>query len=156
MNNLQLQCAIESSAVSRRFNIGVYAADQLPYRVMDYPQGFIINNQTSRQMGKHWIAIWLDSPNYGDFFDSFGKRPNHYGKQFQDFLQRNVEHYQYNNRVFQSDDSVTCGLYALYYIMLKARGYSLKRIQNSLTSNTMLNDNLMYTFAHLSFNQCMY
>ena len=151
MNSLQLLCALKSQKV----NVKVISVDQLPYRVKTYPRGFIVNNETSKQKGKHWIALWIESPDYGEFFDSFGEKPIYYGKRFTDFLNRNVKRYISNTEQLQNDSSDTCGLFTLFYILLKTRGYSMKRIRKRFTEDTRLNDHILYQFAHRYFNRCI-
>jgi hypothetical protein len=138
MNTLQLECALKHVAP----RVGVYAADQIP---RGRTRGFIVNTQGAHLPGEHWVAFWENNGKL-EFFDSFGQKPTYYG--FQSTK-------TYNTVVLQSPDSNTCGLYALFYVMCKSRGYTLEQIQNMFCTNTGLNDYLMYLFASELFSPCM-
>jgi hypothetical protein len=138
MNNYQLECALKHVAPGVR----VYAADQIPRY---YSRGFIVNTHGSHLPGEHWVAFWKNNGNI-EFFDSFGQKPTYYGFQTAKL---------YNDVVLQSIDSNTCGLYALFYVMCKSRGYTLEHIQRLFVTNTRLNDYFMYLFASQLFSQCM-
>ena len=153
MNTLQLQCVLRARVATR--DIKVISSDRLPsLRMSTYPKGFIVNNQSSYQKGQHWVAIWLENPSQGEFFDSFGETPLYYGKQFQNFMKCHVTRYIHNTVQLQNKDSSTCGLYVLFYLVLKTYGYSLKRIQRCFTNDTKLNDDVLYQFADQYFNKC--
>jgi len=137
MNTLQLECALKHVAPG----VGVYAADQIP---RGRTRGFIVNTQDSSQTGEHWVSFWKDGGS--EFFDSFGQKPGYYGFQSTE---------SYNTMMLQNPDSDTCGLYTLFYVMLKSRGYTLGQIQKLFGTNTRLNDYLMYLFASELFYHCM-
>ena len=133
----------------------VIAVDQLPRSIQHYPMGYIVNTDESHLPGKHWIALWFESPTYGEFFDSFGNEPAFYHNDFKEILRLSVRNYIYNDVVLQSSDSNTCGMYAVLYIILKAKGYSLRNIQQLFTTDKRWNDQVMYDFVHHYFNQCI-
>ena len=51
---------------------------------------------------------------------------------------------QRSTRQIQSFESDVCGLYCLFYCFHKARGRSLRHIQQHFTSDTRANDSLVY------------
>ena len=114
------------------------------------------NTEESHLPGKHWIAFWFESPVYGEFFDSYGNQPTFYRKEFEETLRHSVRHYLYNNVVLQSSDSKTCGLYAVMYLISKAKGYSMKKIQSFFNKkDKSWNDQLVYDFVQHYFKQCI-
>ena len=153
MNTLQLRCVLSMNR--RTKNLQVIAANQLPYQVTHFPFGYIVNTEESHLPGEHWIAFWFESPQYGEFFDSFGNSPDVYKKQFRNTLRQSVKQFRYNDQVLQSSDSNTCGMFVLLYLILKAKGYSLKRIQRLFTKDTRWNDQLIYDFALRYFKHCI-
>jgi len=154
MNSAQLQCVLSNDRVSRHHATLVCASDQLPNRVVTYPYGLILNTQESSRPGKHWVSIWIQSDQKSEFFDSFGLGPSTYG--FDTFLQRVSKRYSYNGEVLQSANSDTCGLYALFYILLKVRDYQMSDILNYFSKDdTLMNDLFLYRFALNYFNQCL-
>jgi len=50
---------------------GVFSIDNLP----DDPHLLVCNTDPSYKPGRHWIAIYIEDGR-GEFFDSFGHRPN--------------------------------------------------------------------------------
>jgi hypothetical protein len=154
MNTLQLECVLNADPVTR--HVRVYAADQLPQqRLTQFPRGLIVNTEPSTMRGRHWVAIWLDSAKHGEFFDSFGKPPEYYHRQFRIFLQKNNACANYNDRVLQHADSDTCGLFALFYIAMKSMGSSLRDIQSYFCSDTRVNEAIVYQFALTYFKHCI-
>ena len=145
MNTLQLRCILKTSP--KTCHVQVIATDQLPTRLIKYPCGYIVNTQDSIQPGKHWVAFWFDNLGHGEFFDSFGERPGYYIQEFTNFLNRNTSNYERNTKVLQSDYSKTCGLYAVFYVLLRSKGFSLQQIQQCFTNDRRLNDHFMYRFA---------
>ena len=152
MNTQQLRCILKRSP--KTCHVPVISVDQLPANVLQYPHGYIVNTRDSTQPGKHWVAFWFESPGYGQFFDSFGKRPGYYRHEFTKFLKENTVNYEWNTKVLQHDDSKTCGLYVLFYILLKSKGITLQQIQQRFTSDR-INDKFMYRFAHYYFCECL-
>ena len=155
MNNYQLMCALKSNLVTRQLNITVCAANRLPDVITTYPQGFIVNTDNDGQPGEHWISFWLQDSTYGECLDSAGRDPANYRADFKRFLLKHCLSYKYNTMVLQSKDTNMCGVYCLYYIMLKATGYSLSRIQSCFTTDTYTNDVSMLYFATKYLDDCL-
>ena len=153
MNSHQLLCALSSDPIAQLFRIRICAIDQLPNRVDSYPSGWIVNNQPSNREGQHWLALWIPNSTYAEFFDSFGKPPSYYGLDV--FLERLNLRYRYNNQSLQNEYSQTCGLYVLFYLMMKTRGYALARIQDEFGTDTKVNDDRICEFAKHYFNRCL-
>ena len=108
---------------------GVRAADQLPTRLQS-GQSLIINDSDSGEPGKHWIALYQNTPATLEMFDSFGNPPEYY------HLQRKLPHseqFVYNRTKLQGNSDV-CGVYCLYYLFYKSRGHPTSKIVNDLFS----------------------
>ena len=126
MNTQQIYSMLMSDPYARRVFRGVYPRNKLPAYVT-YPSIFIINTDTSDKPGLHWVAVSFNSFGYGEYFDSFGIPPLH--SEILNFVQRHSFHpYRYNSRFLQDMTSSTCGLYVIYYVLLKSRGCSLSRV----------------------------
>ena len=124
---------------ARRVFKGVYPRDRLPVCVT-YPSIFVVNTDTSDGPGLHWVAVSFDRFGYSEYFDSFGLPPVH--SDIATFIDKNSFYpFVYNSRFLQDMTSSVCGLYVIYYVLLKSRGHSLSRIVLPFTSrNQWLND----------------
>lgn len=160
MNTSQLLCTLKCDDTLRKDVQGVYAVDALPIGQLEkYPCGFIVNTDPSGMPGKHWVAIYFDAYKTGEFFDSYGKRPEYYNTMFLTFLRRNALFYRYNNKKLQNDYSNVCGHYCVYFLMLRARQNSMQLIIDSLSfinSDQYVFDEIsqMYAICFESSNLC--
>lgn len=126
MNTQQIQSMIMSDRCARRVFQGVYPRDKLPVHV-SYPSLFVINTDCSDGPGLHWVAVSFNRFGYVEYFDSFGMPPLHVD--IVQFLKRNGHHpYTFNSRLLQDMTSSACGLYVVYYVLMKSRGQRLARI----------------------------
>ena len=93
MDTVELLRNVESDDVVRRTFWGVLPSDKLPDRIEIFPVSFIVNTDSSREEGSHWVAFYLQNEDYGDFFDSYGNSPPSLAAEFEDFLKNNVKNY---------------------------------------------------------------
>ena len=105
--------------------IGVFPFDVQPI-ITCYPASLVFNTDPYGKNGQHWVAIYVDENKNSEFFDSFGLSPAAYG--LDKYLEKLSKNYFYNQQQLQGFDSNTCGYYCIFFIKLKARGYSLKKI----------------------------
>jgi len=118
---------------------GVFSIDTLP----DNPRLLVCNPDASHQPGSHWICISVEDGR-GEFFDSFGRRPN---EKFERYLNRYCYSWTFNDRQLQSIVSKFCGHYCICYCMLRSRGIDMRKIVNSFSNDTGLNDVLAHAFV---------
>lgn len=136
MNTEQLQCVLrENKCLSVLVN-GVYSPDTLPEKVTSYPSAYICNTDYSYLPGRHWVVFWFKSKDYGEFYDSFGQTPKHYKIEFEQFLQRNVVSYVYNNIPLQNARATVCGYHVLYFLLMKCFGLNMKDMTDFLKTLT--------------------
>ena len=79
MNTLQLKRALEHNPSTKKIFGGVFAADELPKTFDTFPYGFVANTDPSTEPGTRWVAFYFPSRDKGEFFDSYGYPPEHYG-----------------------------------------------------------------------------
>lgn len=119
---------------------GVFACDQLPLKRKRKHKAYIVNIDPKNKPGSHWIAIFFDKEKCY-YFDSYGmKCRNVYILRF---IRRNSKVTEYNETVYQSPFSKSCGIFCLYFLTHIVRG---KRL-NELTNNKEKNEKLMCSFA---------
>ena len=91
------------------------------------------------------MAIIFNSPRHGVFFDSFGRRPE---KEFKDFLDVNVERYDYFDAQIQSTSSVSCGLFVLAFLVSQlCMHMSLDDFKRLFDVNLSVNDCIVYDYV---------
>ena len=81
----------------------------------------------------------------GEFFDSYGYPPEHYG-----FKSYKIE--TWNKHKLQSSWSNVCGQYCIFYLYHKSRGYSMSKTVNLFTDNTSINDCNVACYVKKHFN----
>src|SRR4051794_19111181 len=117
---------------------GVFACDELiPPRCL--PASYIVNTDPRKKPGKHWIALYI-TKNRAEYFDSFGRPPNGL---ILKFLKRVNKEIFYNAKCVQHDESISCGVYCLYFLRKRSRSVSpsktllklstIDKIKNELT-----------------------
>lgn len=144
MNTAEITKVLLSDIYARRVFCGVFPRDKLPRRIKSYrPCAFVINTDDSAGPGEHWVGVFYDGLGKCEYFDSFGVPPLH--RDIESFLMRNsLFNYRYNYRMLQHATSSTCGLYVIYYILIKSRGGSLFRVLRPFYSyNTQTNDQIV-------------
>lgn len=114
---------------------GVHAADQL-HLPKERPLAMVINTDPSWKGGRHWVTIYVPDGGPWEYFDSYGELPN------QPFIRQFLEHRQviHNRKVLQSPSSDVCGHYCIYYLIHRARGYSMDAIVKRFSNDTDRND----------------
>ena len=124
---------------------GVYPCDRLPSIAWSLrPFVIVANTDPSNRPGQHWICMYFDEKGHGEFFDSFGSRPNPI---FELYMNKHCVTWKFNDKQFQSSVSRFCGHYSVWYCILKCRKVSLNSIQTAMTSDTGLNDYLVHRFV---------
>lgn len=118
--------------------IGTYPLDLLP-TFMPLNTGLIANTHPSTKSGEHWVAIFKDKQGYCEYFDSYGLPPMH--TEFLEFLSSNLTlGYNWNKKLLQCIECITCGYYCVEYIKCRSKGLNLFEILASFTTNPYIND----------------
>ena len=125
MNSIDLKLIISSDyKLSKTFR-GVFAYNKLPSTVSSFPSSYIVNTDIAKKKGEHWIALYFESSKLCEIFDSYGLQP--FGRIYT-FASNNADCVQYNKMFLQNPFSSLCGLYCIYFLYYKSRGYSLRNI----------------------------
>lgn len=137
MNSLEISKHLKKIHHSLISN--VFAANRLPI-YMTTPVYLISNLDPDSKPGSHWIAIYLSADGVGEYFDTFGRKPDGYHLSF---LRRNSNRWIYNSIAIQNIFSSLCGEYCLVYLYLKYRGISLDNFVKMFTNDSFHNDFLL-------------
>jgi len=150
MNTAQLNSLLKKHIDRTKCSfLGVYARDTIPSEssLTHFPCAFISNTDSSRGIGKHWVAFYFISPDHLEFFDSLGRNYLDYG--FDKFcsMYPNLESVSFNNRQLQSNTSILCGYYCLYFIIYRSCDHAIDHIINSFSFlDFNWNDSQVYKF----------
>ena len=108
--------------------------------------GIICNSHSSKQIGEHWIAIYLPETGITEYFDSFGEPPKI--KSFSNFL--GSSEYVYNNLQVQSETGITCGHYCIFFLLCRFIGVSFKDVISFFSpSDLSINDGFVFDFIKM-------
>ena len=124
----------------------VYAADCLPVSKVTLPCSVIVNLDSSKQKGSHWVCIHIDVQEKAEYFDSYGFPP--VNQDFVAFMQKNAKVWTYNTRGLQDYFSSVCGNYCVVYLYFKTRHYTLKDFLG-LFSDDRMNNDLLIRYLYL-------
>ena len=112
---------------------GVFMRDTLP----DNPQRKecgIVNLNTSKENGSHWVAYWKNGKNR-IYFDSFGQitpeEIQKYLKTRSEFIE-NSSCIKRNTDIVQAENTIICGHLCLYVLNSLADGKTFQDILNTL------------------------
>jgi hypothetical protein len=112
----------------------VCCADQLPARVEDRAQSFVVNTDSCDREGTHWVAFHFPKEGPAEFFDSFGRAPETYHRRFRNVLIANGPQYKFNTVRFQPEDGDTCGFYCVHFVKYRYRNFTLEGIMNEFSA----------------------
>jgi len=122
MDRAELQRQIRRDPNMHAVTRGVFARDELP-RTRLLPGAYVLN--THPAPGVHWMLIYVDE-NGGkvELYDSLGYAPKHYG--LDSLIDRSLP------ERLQSEDTLSCGLYVLYFLYWRSRGIHMDMLFRSL------------------------
>ena len=139
MNTMQLIKCIQQDVKARRIFKGVYPHDWLPLALEKIKQDrnpslVFVNTSDSSGTGEHWVSLWVSKTGHVEYFCSFGLPPPHPNIHNILFQCSPAAKVVYNHRSIQHVSSIACGLYVLYYAIMKARGYSMRQLLSPFSS----------------------
>ena len=109
------------------------------------PQCMVVNMDTSREAGSHWVALFVHSPLEVDYFDSFADWPPH-SEHIRTYL-RQFTRVNASDTCLQSDRSAACGKHVIYFLCRRAQGWPLQRIVRHLARCKTHPDRVVSAFA---------
>lgn len=151
MNSLQLTSILQSDLFTNNCFKGVFASDTIPQNFNSYPCTFILNTDPHTKPGSHWLAVYMNSFDDVEFFDSYAHTPSYFSGAIQQYFKR-FSTVTYNDVPLQSDKTAVCGQYCVYYVYHRCRKKSLKQIVKHFDSNLLCNDIRVYNFIKKKFH----
>lgn len=150
MNTNEIQNAMLANTTTAALFRGVFACDEVQLDSYPLPAGMIINTDSSSKGGQHWVAVYQETPQTIEFFDSFGREVSYYGKCLREAL--NSKKIVLQQHQLQSDFSDLCGPYCMFFLYKKGQGFSFQQVLESFSSNTMFNDVMIDNFVNSHFS----
>lgn len=143
MNSIELRQLLAVDFNTRFIYGKVLALDELLFWPDFMKQSYIVvNNQPQYLKGEHWLAIFFPNKQTDpvEVFDSLGHPPDSYGKELVNFLKRERSSYSFNLNPVQSQDSVLCGLFCVYFISKRCLGKTFNEIMQDFNPNDPQNN----------------
>jgi len=141
---VQIEKALRSDETTKNVFIGVFSADKLP-SPKAFPAAYIANTEPSDMSGQHWVAFYCVNDTI-ECFDSFGRNPAEYSEHLAAWINDDYKIVQIET--LQSDDSTVCGQYCMFFVLLRAYGFSYEDVMSALTSDTVVNDIFVCKFIN--------
>ena len=145
LEDMMMQDSVASSCF-----LGVFASNELPYKIPTYPKGLIANTDPNNKPGQHWVAMFFpDEENKEEFFDSYGLPPNFYTPRF---LASHPGDTERNVGTLQALNSTVCGYYCMFYLFHRSRRQDFKTIVKRFSlDNPQANDRRVVQFVKSVF-----
>ena len=152
MNTHQITKVLASDNYTNPSFRGVFSRDHFISEQILYPGLYICNTDNSDSPGEHWVLIYFISPDYCEYFDSYGLPPWH--KDLLQKLSMNAALTSYSNTPLQGLSTTVCGQYCLIYALFRLRNYSRDYIINLLRDavTTEMRDHVVHAFINLHYN----
>ena len=139
MNADQIRRFILKDPIARTFFGGVVSSNNIPRASPSQkPKFYIVNTDPDYKPGEHWVVLWND--HISNYFDPTGRFP------FFEAEAALKRPWIWNSTRVQPLFSNKCGLFCLYFVYYKSRGYSMTDIVKSFFKWLRLNDKKVEKF----------
>ena len=147
MQGADFQQYIDKFPCLKPFYRGTFSVDSLPRR-LNYRNFLIFNSDFKSGSGLHWLALYRSSETHIELFDSLSLNDekknliSSYFKFKQDII--------FNETPFQLPDSISCGLFVVYYLIERSFNLDLDFLhflELSFDENCETNERTVATFC---------
>lgn len=131
MDTEQIIRVLSSDPYAKETFLDVFPSDWLPKtRQSKRPLSLVVNTHPHNQPGEHWLAVYLEDQNSGEFFDSYGHPPNSalFPQSIMLFLNKNVTGTVFQTKQLQDPQSVACGHHCVFFLHHRSKGLSFEQI----------------------------
>ena len=133
METSLIQYILDTDSFTKKYSPVILFRDELPIN-FSRNRIYVIHTATSRDrpsrnniIGGHVVSIDTISPKKTVFFDSYGRLSSLPYVRLKQILKK-TDNLQYNTIQYQQKSTI-CSHLTLYFLLLRARGYSLTDIQ---------------------------
>lgn len=146
---------------NEKLYFNVLPCDKLPAKIKKANRVFfcIINNQTHKEIGEHWLAIYIDTNARSKFrtafyYDAYAEPITWQHKKINHFLKINADKIISNKKRIQSDFSMNCGKFCVMFLLHKLKGGSLTSFNRQFSSrNLHKNDKIVEKMYDAAFKK---
>lgn len=154
LSTIHLKIFLKKLLKHNKFQVGAID-ESLKFK---FPLVSIINIDTSDLPGSHWIALFANTDkNILEVFDSFGNNNIFYDRYLKTLTSLKGYRLVINSDQIQSERTVLCGYFCLYFLYYRSRGISFQHImerfeKHNLKTNEILIRNFFkrFKFPNLS------
>jgi hypothetical protein len=127
--------------------LSVFSIDKIPKSIKE-KHFFICNLSPSESPGSHWIVVVRSEKDTLEIFNSLGVenidnlKPN--------FRFRNHFNFTFNEQRFQSNQSTSCGLFCIYFIIHRILNFDMcfeHILEDIFNVDPQINENLVINFC---------
>jgi hypothetical protein len=137
MNTIEILQKVSHDNALRPIFLGVFPFNLAP-KIHSLPSALILNLDSSKKPGSHWIALYFTTKGICEYFDSYGRKPEaHILK----YIKSNCKKYTFNNTCVQDLWTTSCGQMCLYFLTWRSKGIPFTEIIKS-----MMNDDFIKGF----------
>jgi len=152
MNSVQLRNDL-SFCIPPDYETGVFACDELDC-VTTSKFAIVLNSEDSTQPGLHWLALFKEAnSDIVERWDSYSMPINFYSPVIKNFMISKAKYEKHSINQFQSNYSIVCGEFCLYFLANRTLGYSYEDIVSKFDLHDLeRNDALVTNFVKINFN----
>ena len=154
MDTSQLTYLCKSNKITASKFGGVYASNELKLNSDIRGKFIILNTSKWGQSGKHWVILFIPkrSDNLCELFNSLSGPIANYSLDIENLILVNGSEYLCNDVAVQSQNSIMCGLFCLYFAHKRCSNNSFQTIMNSFNQEDLvLNDDLVAQYVNSHF-----
>jgi len=145
MNTRQIQRLLRRHPKTAPIFLGAVPSDGIPATDI-FPYAVVINTEPHDDGGRHWVAVFVESRDRVEYFDSYACLPN---SNIASFLLR-FPHVLRNTERLQSLTSTVCGHYCIFFLTKRCSRRSFAQIVKSLKAERPRTDRYVATYvSHL-------
>jgi len=125
MNTLQINKILNRNNITKYYYIGCFPSDSIPNPINFKIFCMVVNTDTSREAGSHWVAIFCQYP-LVDYYDSLGIWPP-ISLHIRNYLSL-FQSVRFNRIQIQHPFQYTCGQHVIFFLFLRCKGLHMDKI----------------------------
>jgi hypothetical protein len=130
-DELFISNVLTHDAKTRHIFRGVFSLNETVKKPTKVPAAYIYNVVPRGTVG-HWICLYVSSNFEVEFFGSYGMRPP---RKLLTMARGWTRRVTWNKIRFQNYNTNVCGLYAIYFLHFRCRGWTMNQIQKHFNEN---------------------
>ena len=142
MNTREIQYILRKHQKTGPVFLGAVPSDGIPDTDI-FPYAVVINTEPHDDCGRHWVAVFVESKDNVEYFDSYGGLPN---SNIASFLLR-FPHVLRHTERFQSLSSTVCGHYCIFFLTKRCSRRSFAQIVSVLQAQRPRTDRYVANYV---------